>query len=297
MLLARFLAESELLIEPGSGVPISLEECRELAREEGVDWLALASDYAERMLPRIFRKDSPVLALSLPPETRSRFEELLKDLPRDVFAADDSLGGVYQFWQADSKDAVNRSEKKIGADELPAVTQSSPRAIWSSSFCTTRWAPGGPARLWPPIRNSRLRQEPRMSFGRPAGLAVSSGTYLRFVRNKAEDHSEGPWSPAAGAFEGWPTAAKDIRVLDPCMGSGHFLVFALPILVAFRMAEEKLVETLAVKEVCGTTCPASKSTPAAPDRGLRPRFSPLGVGSDFIRCRRSTSPAPVFPLV
>ena len=31
-----------------------------------------------------------------------------------------------------------------------------------------------------------------------------------------------------------------ITVLDPCMGSGHFLVFALPILVAFRMAEEGL---------------------------------------------------------
>ena len=72
MLFARFLAESDLLIEPESGVPISLEECRELAREEGVDWLALASDYAERMLPQIFRKDSPVLALSLPPETRFR---------------------------------------------------------------------------------------------------------------------------------------------------------------------------------------------------------------------------------
>lgn len=52
MLFARFLAESDLLIEPKSGVPISLEECRELAREEGVDWLTLASDYAERMCRR-----------------------------------------------------------------------------------------------------------------------------------------------------------------------------------------------------------------------------------------------------
>ena len=64
MLFARFLTESDLLIEPESGVPISLEDCRELARDEGVDWLALASDYAERMLPQIFRKDSPVLSLS-----------------------------------------------------------------------------------------------------------------------------------------------------------------------------------------------------------------------------------------
>ena len=52
--------------------------------------------------------------------------------------------------------------------------------------------------------------------------------YLRFVR-------EGDvWRPAAGTFPGWPTAAKGLTVLDPCMGSGHFLAFALPMLVALR---------------------------------------------------------------
>jgi hypothetical protein len=35
----------------------------------------------------------------------------------------------------------------------------------------------------------------------------------------------------------WP---KELRVLDPCMGSGHFLVFALPILARMRMEEEGL---------------------------------------------------------
>src|SRR3972149_9686593 len=48
---------------------------------------------------------------------------MLEALPTAVFLADDSLGWVYQFWQAEKKEQVNRSEKKIGADELPAVTQ------------------------------------------------------------------------------------------------------------------------------------------------------------------------------
>jgi hypothetical protein len=78
-----------------------------------------------------------------------------------------------------------------------------------------------------------------------------SWTYLRFVREplEGENHetATGPWRPAAGVFGGWPKAAKDITVLDPCMGSGHFLVFALPILVAFRRAEEGLDERAAVK--------------------------------------------------
>ena len=249
MLFARFLAESDLLIEPESGVPISLEECRELAREEGVDWLALASDYAERMLPQIFRKDSPVLALSLPPETRSHLEELLKDLPRDVFEAEDSLGWVYQFWQADQKDAVNRSEKKIGADELPAVTQ-----LFTEDYMVLFLLHNTLGAWWAGkvlAGNSELAASAGTEDELRAACAVGGveWTYLRFVREKAENGSDGPWRPAAGAFEGWPKAAKDITVLDPCMGSGHFLVFALPILVAFRMAEEALDETQAVEVV------------------------------------------------
>src|SRR5690606_23639608 len=37
MLFARFLAENDLLIEPDSGVSITMAECEELARDQGVD--------------------------------------------------------------------------------------------------------------------------------------------------------------------------------------------------------------------------------------------------------------------
>ena len=40
-----------------------------------------------------------------------------------MFLADDSLGWVYQFWQSEEKDESTSLETKIGADELPAVTQ------------------------------------------------------------------------------------------------------------------------------------------------------------------------------
>src|SRR5271156_1702057 len=80
MLFARFLAETGLLIEPDSGIAITLDEVQELAREKATDWLELASDYAERMLPQIFRSGDPVLDIALPPETRSALEDLLKGL-------------------------------------------------------------------------------------------------------------------------------------------------------------------------------------------------------------------------
>ena len=68
--------------------------------------------------------------------------------------------------------------------------------------------------------------------------------YLRLVRGN--DDKEGPWRPAAGTFDGWPKAAADLRVLDPCCGSGHFLVAALNHLVPIRMAEEDLPAAEAV---------------------------------------------------
>lgn len=249
MLFARFLAETDLLIEPESGVAISLDEARELAREQGADWLELASDYAERMLPQIFRKDDPVLALTLPAETRSELEDLLKRLPREVFLADDSLGWVYQFWQADRKDEVNKSGTKIGADELPAVTQ-----LFTEDYMVLfllhntlgAWWAGKVLAANPNLAASAKSENELRAACRVGDV---EWTYLRFVRDKNDDGGEGPWRPAAGTFDGWPKAAKDITVLDPCMGSGHFLVFALPILVAFRMAEEGLTREAAVEAV------------------------------------------------
>jgi len=123
MLFARFLAENHLLMHP-DGVAVSLAECEELAPDEGAanGW-ELAGNYAARMLPQVFRRDSPVLRVPFAPNDQRALERLLAGLDAEIFAADDSLGWVYQFWQAKKKDEVNKSEVKIGADELSAVTQ------------------------------------------------------------------------------------------------------------------------------------------------------------------------------
>ena len=80
---------------------VSLSELEEIAKDEGRDPVELAADWAEPMLPQIFRKDDPALALALPPETKAGITDIVKGLPRAVFEADDLLGWVYQFWQAD----------------------------------------------------------------------------------------------------------------------------------------------------------------------------------------------------
>ena len=123
MLFARFLAENSLLIEPQEKMAISLSEAEELAKEDGVNVWVFASRCAQGMLPQIFRPDDPLLQVSFATEHMLKLEKLLASLPQAVFTASDALGWVYQFWQSKKKDEVNRSEVKIGADEIAAVTQ------------------------------------------------------------------------------------------------------------------------------------------------------------------------------
>jgi len=244
MLFARFLAECDLLMEPETGVAISLDECRELARERSADWLALASDFAVGMLPQIFRQGDPVLEVAVPPETRHDLEELLKSIQREVFTADDSLGWVYQFWQADRKDEVNASGEKIGADELPAVTQ-----LFTEDYMVDflldntlgAWWAGKVFTANPKLAETAKSEE---ELRKAVALAGVPWTYLRFIKGQ-----DGKWRPAAGTFEGWPKTAKELKCLDPCMGSGHFVVAMFERLVASRMAEEKLSEKTAVEAV------------------------------------------------
>lgn len=256
MLFARFLAENHLLVEPTSGVAISLEECGELARESGEDMWAFAGRCAQRMLPRIFRADDPVLAVALPPETRQALEKLLAELPVEVFTADDSLGWTYQFWQAAEKDAVNeraKSGEKITGETLPAVTQ-----LFTEHYMVLfllhntlgAWHAGKVLAAKPELaRDAASEAELR----RAVALPGIEWEYLRFVRTPlerdADDAATGPWRPAGGAFETWPKTAAKLRVLDPCCGSGHFLVAALELLAALRMHEEGLDERAALRAV------------------------------------------------
>lgn len=212
MLFARFLAENRVLMHP-DGVPVTLEECEELAPSEGAaDGWELAAWYAAEMLPQIFRPGSPIFELKLPPEKARELERLLADLPPEVFTASDSLGWVYQFWQAKKKKEVNDSEVKIGADELPAVTQ-----LFTEPYMV-QFLLHNTLGAWWVGRHGRESLPLEMP-------------YLRFLDDG---------SPAAGTFDRWPETTRELKVLDPCCGSGHFLVAAFEILVRFRMAEEGL---------------------------------------------------------
>jgi len=245
MLFARFLAENDLLMypDPDNPVPVTLQECEDLAAEEGASngW-ELASKFAARMLPQIFRPDSPVFELILPPESQQALERLLDDLPPEVFTASDSLGWVYQFWQAKRKDEVNASEVKIGARELPAVTQ-----LFTEPYMVSFLLDYSLGAWWAAHRLSEddlMSTESEEELRSKASLPGVPLEYLRFVKDE-----DGRWTPAAGTFDGWPEHLGELKTMDPCCGSGHFLVSALLMLVPMRMELEGLSAKDAVDAV------------------------------------------------
>jgi len=226
MLFARFLAENNLLMHPELGVPVTLQECAELAPEYGAaDGWQLAARFASEMLPGIFRES--VLSLrgtkqspSPTPfarESQLALEKIVENIPSAIFRSDDGLGWVYQFWQTKKKKEVNASERKIGGADIAPVTQ-----LFTEDYMV-RFLLENTLGAWWAARH-------------PDSPLVQEWKYLRFLDDGA---------PAAGTFDGWQKRAAEITFMDPCCGSGHFCVYAFELLRKMRMAEEGLDERAA----------------------------------------------------
>lgn len=252
MLFARFLEQNHLLMYD-EHTPLTLAECSELIQDPDTlrdelesrcnsGW-EMAGVLASKMLPQIFRVDSPVFALEFAPEHQRELERLVTGLAAETFQAQDSLGWVYQFWQSKRKEEVNKSEVKIGADELSPVTQ-----LFTEPYMVSFLLDNSLGAWWAGQRltehdwqTAHSEQELREKAAIP-GVPLS---YLRFVQNDQTQQ----WQPASGTFDAWPKHLSELKTLDPCCGSGHFLVAAFLMLVPMRMQAEHLNARQAIDKV------------------------------------------------
>ncbi|MBS3903007.1 MAG: hypothetical protein KGZ30_01375, partial [Anaplasmataceae bacterium] len=221
MLFAKFLESNGLLMHPQHGISVSLDDCEELAKEEHhADKWTAAAHYASRMLPAIFRTDDPLMQLEFSTEDRIALENLLTAINENIFTADDSLGWVYQFWQSEAKDRINASGDKIDGEKLPAVTQ-----LFTEPYMVHFLIDNTIGAWWV---SRHPNEEPPVNF-----------EYLRLLPDG---------TPAAGKFESWAATTAALTMLDPCMGSGHFVVATFNLIAKLRMHEENLSATDAAKK-------------------------------------------------
>lgn len=246
MLFARFLAENDLLMDddPVSPISLTIEECNDLAPSLGArnGW-DLAARYASRMLPQIFLNDSPIFSLEFPIERQKVLEQLVSSIPQEVFHASDSLGWVYQFWQTKRKKDINDSGVKIGARELPAVTQ-----LFTEPYMVSFLLDNSLGAWWAAKRLSShdlATATDEQELRDKAYVDHLPLEYLRFVKDEETES----WKPAGGTFDAWPKHLSEFKMLDPCCGSGHFLVATLQMLVPMRMELEGLTADEAIQRV------------------------------------------------
>ncbi|MFD9829257.1 hypothetical protein ACFWXB_17415 [Tsukamurella tyrosinosolvens] len=214
LLFARFLEVNGLLRHPEyRDIPLSLEDCGDLASDLGEpDAWAVAARFASEILPDVFRLTDPAVQVRFAAEHRNTLERLLLEIPAEVFTTEDALGWVYQFWQTAEKKRVNDSGVKIGGADLSSVTQ-----LFTENYMVRFLLENSLGAWW--------------AARRPASPLVAGWVYLR--------HNE-DGTPAAGPFSDWPEHAADVTVMDPCCGSGHFLVAMFGMLWRMRTEEEGL---------------------------------------------------------
>lgn len=168
------------------------------------------------ILPMLFSSDMGYLELLLPTNLLKGDTVItrLNEIPEAAFMEDvEIIGWMYQFYISSKKDAVYASKKTITKDTLPAVTQ-----LFTPDWIVRYMAQNSVGRLWlESYPNSTLRSEMK--------YYVEDAEQTEEVQKKIDEIKYKNVNP------------EDIRIIEPCCGSGHILVYVFDLL--YKMYEER----------------------------------------------------------
>ena len=225
-----------VLSNPAGGIePEILKNLNFVKDELGLD-MALCNDYKQQgkieelfrhvlikqcnslaeILPMLFSTDLGYLELLLPTNLLKGETVVtrLNEIPESAFMEDvEIIGWMYQFYISSKKDAVYASKKTITKDTLPAVTQ-----LFTPDWIVRYMAQNSVGRLW-------LESYPDSSLRAEMKYYVEDAEQASEVRKKIDEIKYKNVNP------------EDIRIIEPCCGSGHILVYVFDLL--YKMYEER----------------------------------------------------------
>lgn len=168
------------------------------------------------ILPMLFSSDMGYLELLLPMNLLKGDTVItrLNEIPEAAFMEDvEIIGWMYQFYISSKKDAVYASKDTVTKDTLPAVTQ-----LFTPDWIVRYMAQNSVGRLWlESYPNSSLRSEMR--------YYVEDVPQTAEVQKKIDEIKYRNVNP------------EEIRIIEPCCGSGHILVYVFDLL--YKMYEER----------------------------------------------------------
>lgn len=168
------------------------------------------------ILPMLFEKTDDAISLLLP-KVLLRGDTVVTKLiaiPEDNFMKDvEIIGWMYQFYISKKKDDVNASKKTITKDTLPAVTQ-----LFTPEWIVRYMVENSVGRIW-------LESYPNSSLKSSMHYYVDEVEQTDEVKQKLEEIRYKNVNP------------EDIKIIEPCCGSGHILVYLFDLL--YEMYDEK----------------------------------------------------------
>lgn len=161
------------------------------------------------IIPMLFEEQGAYLELLLPNNLLSQDSIIrrIEDIPEEDFLNDvEVVGWLYQFYNSVKKDEVFASKKKITKETLPAVTQ-----LFTPDWIVRYMAENSIGRIWlESYPNSPIRNEMK--------YYVDDAEQTEEVQKKIDEIKYKNVKP------------EDIRIIEPCCGSGHILVYAFDLL-------------------------------------------------------------------
>ena len=168
------------------------------------------------VLPMLFDRDQDYLELLLPKALLKgeTFITKLMEVGEEAFLNDvEVIGWLYQFYISQKKDEVFASKETITKDTLPAVTQ-----LFTPDWIVRYMAENSVGRIW-------LENYPNSALKSEMKYYVEDAKQEKDVQKKIDEIKYKNVNP------------EDIKIIEPCCGSGHILVYVFDLL--YKMYEER----------------------------------------------------------
>lgn len=168
-----------------------------------------------KIIPQMFEKISDYTELLLPDnllEEGSVIRKMVEDIEESDWLEEvEIIGWMYQYYISEKKDEVFAALKKnvkITKENIPAATQ-----LFTPKWIVKYMVENSLGRLW---LEGHPNQELQKEFKYYLEEAEQEPEVEEELKKIREEHAK--------------LKPEDIKVLDPCMGSGHILVYAFDVL-------------------------------------------------------------------
>lgn len=186
-----------------------------------------------KILPGMFQKIADYTELLLPDNLLregSVIQQMIELIPEDDWKdAVQIIGWLYQFYNIEPKAAALSKKSKLNKDEIPAATQ-----LFTPDWIVRYMVENSLGRLWleghPDVKDRLLPTEEEQS-AYAAGNRDPEDTKWHYYLEEAEQEPEVQAQLAEIRKEYAALTPDQLKVIDPCSGSGHILAYMFDVLI------------------------------------------------------------------